>query len=292
MAGGPVGRQWGMREWTASMREETETAVHASRTAGAAPPQRTGLIVAIVGALLMALTQALGTGAVELPARLGYWLGIMITGHFIGTGVTAAVWQWRRFEDRPWIEGSIVALAISFPMTGVVLAASMIVFGISVPGGITLVNFYLIVLALTAVVTALSYALGRPAAARERAAPSLPPAPAQPARPRLADRLPPALRDAPILALEAEDHYIRVHTPAGSELLLIRMGDAVAEMDGVEGARTHRSWWVRRSAVTAAERADGRATLTLAGGLQVLVSRNGVRELQAAGWFGARGGRD
>lgn len=282
------------------MREPTETAVHASRTA-AIPSQRNGLIVATIAALLMTMTGALGTGAVGTPTRLAYWLGIMLTGHFIGTGVTAVVWQWRRFADRPWLEGSIVAVGISAPMTAVVLAGSVLVFGFAPADANSLANFYLIVLAITAVLTALSYALGRPAAARARADDRLAPAdpaplaaPSEPmsapARPRLADRLPPALRAATIDALEAEDHYLRVHTDAGSDLVLMRMGDAIAEMDAVEGARTHRSWWVRRAAVTAVDRADGRATLTLRGGLKVPVSRTQARELAALGWFSGLGG--
>jgi DNA-binding LytR/AlgR family response regulator len=93
------------------------------------------------------------------------------------------------------------------------------------------------------------------------------------------------LRNAAILALEAEDHYVRVHTPQGSELILIRLADAIAEMGQVDGARTHRSWWVARAAVTAARKAEGRATLTLSNGAEAPVSRNALSELTAKGWL-------
>jgi DNA-binding LytR/AlgR family response regulator len=98
-------------------------------------------------------------------------------------------------------------------------------------------------------------------------------------------RLPEKLRDARIEAVEAEDHYLRIHTDAGSALILMRLSDAVEELAGVEGARTHRSWWVARHAVRKAERGGGRATLRLASGLQVPASRSYARELRRAGWF-------
>jgi DNA-binding LytR/AlgR family response regulator len=85
--------------------------------------------------------------------------------------------------------------------------------------------------------------------------------------------------------VEAEDHYLRLHTSKGQDLILMRLADALAELDGLQGARTHRSWWVARAAVRQVERADGRATLTLEGGLQVPVSRVHIKILREAGWF-------
>jgi hypothetical protein len=96
--------------------------------------------------------------------------------------------------------------------------------------------------------------------------------PAAPAQPRLADRLPPKL-GLEILALQMEDHYVRVHTSRGNALLLLRMRDAVAELDRLEGAQVHRSWWVAREAVLSVERDGRRASLTLTNGLRVPVSR-------------------
>ena len=53
-----------------------------------------------------------------------------------------------------------------------------------------------------------------------------------PARPRLLARLPSRL-GGEVIALQAEDHYVRVHTALGSDLLLMRFADAVAEADGI-----------------------------------------------------------
>jgi len=110
------------------------------------------------------------------------------------------------------------------------------------------------------------------------------PAPA-PAPPRILARLPLHLRHARLLAIEAEDHYLRVHTDAGSDLILLRLVDAVAETDGLDGARCHRSWWVARAAVTAVERDGARTLLGIGPALRVPVSRSYLPELRAAGWL-------
>ena len=64
-----------------------------------------------------------------------------------------------------------------------------------------------------------------------------------------------------------------------------RLSDAVAELEGIEGAQTHRSWWVAKSAVDSAHRADGRAILVLKSGAEAPVSRNYAKALRDEGWF-------
>jgi DNA-binding LytR/AlgR family response regulator len=61
-------------------------------------------------------------------------------------------------------------------------------------------------------------------------------------------RLPPGI-GSDILALETEDHYLRVHALGGSALILMRMADAVALLDPRLGAQVHRRWWVAEAAV-------------------------------------------
>ena len=61
-------------------------------------------------------------------------------------------------------------------------------------------------------------------------------------------RLPPGI-GSDIIALETEDHYLRVHAAGGSALILMRMADAVALLDPRLGAQVHRRWWVAQAAV-------------------------------------------
>ncbi len=37
---------------------------------------------------------------------------------------------------------------------------------------------------------------------------------------------------------------LHFHTDRGSDLILMRLSDALTELKGLEGAQTHRSWWV------------------------------------------------
>jgi hypothetical protein len=97
-------------------------------------------------------------------------------------------------------------------------------------------------------------------------------------------RIPPRL-GTDLLWLSAEDHYIRVTTALGSDLILCRLSDAIAELEGETGQRVHRSHWVARRAVGSVERRDGKTLLLLTSGETVPVSQSYVPSLKAAGWL-------
>lgn len=93
-------------------------------------------------------------------------------------------------------------------------------------------------------------------------------------------RLPPHL-DGEILALQAEDHYVRVHTAKGSTLVHYRFRDAVQDMSSVDGVQVHRSFWVRRSAITEQFIERHSHFVRLGNGLKVPVSRSHLHSLRA-----------
>jgi len=97
-------------------------------------------------------------------------------------------------------------------------------------------------------------------------------------------RIPPRL-GSELLWLSAEDHYIRVTTSLGSDLILCRLSDAIAELGGEVGQRVHRSHWVARRALGSIERKDGKTVLVLTTGETVPVSQSYVPSLKAAGWL-------
>jgi LytTr DNA-binding domain len=98
------------------------------------------------------------------------------------------------------------------------------------------------------------------------------------------DRLPARLgRD--LLCLKMEDHYVRAHTASGSDLVLMPMKDAIAELAGVEGMQVHRSWWVAKAAVVQAVNEGRNLSLRLSNGLDAPVSRASVARLREAGWL-------
>ncbi len=106
------------------------------------------------------------------------------------------------------------------------------------------------------------------------------------AGPRLAGRLPANLRGGDIWALEAEEHYTKIHTSKGNTLLLMRFSDAIAEMDPQPGLQVHRSFWVSRRAVERVARVDKRWVVQLKGGLEIPVSRSYRVTVQSAGLVG------
>ncbi|MCX7863548.1 MAG: LytTR family transcriptional regulator DNA-binding domain-containing protein [Novosphingobium sp.] len=108
--------------------------------------------------------------------------------------------------------------------------------------------------------------------------PSPPTLPGPPLMARLSPRF-----QGPILALQSEDHYVRVHGQKESELLLMRLRDAIAEMEGVEGQQVHRSWWVASAAVERAEPAGRSWQLILRNGLVAPVARDSVSRLRSEG---------
>lgn len=267
------------------MREVTELPSRASRSAQATLYGRTGFVVAAIAALFMTLTQGLGTDVVPFVPRLGYWLIVMLTGASIGWGMTAAVQNWGRLRAWPAIEALVVAILIAVPLTMVVIGAGMMMLGMERPAlsGI-LMNFGLVVLVSMAI-TGIVYAISETGSAAVTSEP-LGTYPEIAPDTRFRDRLPIQFQKSAILALESEDHYLRVHLETGSTLILLRLSDAIAELSALDGQQTHRSWWVSRSAVSRAKRAGTKGMLTLSNGLEVPVSRTYIRILAQAGWLG------
>lgn len=135
---------------------------------------------------------------------------------------------------------------------------------------------------LITVVYAGSYMLLR-SRAKDRAAP--PPDVRIDGQPAFLRRLPLRLgRD--LVCLQMEDHYVRIHTDQGSDLVLMSLGQAMAELNGLEGLQVHRSWWVARRAVAGVAEEGRNLRLRLTNGLEAPVSRASVAKLRAAGWIG------
>lgn len=92
-------------------------------------------------------------------------------------------------------------------------------------------------------------------------------------------------RSARLIAIEAEDHYDRVHTDSGSELVAMRFADALGELARAHGFRVHRSWWVVGDAIEGVRwTRGGGGEARLAAGLVAPVSRSYAASLKSAGW--------
>ncbi len=81
-------------------------------------------------------------------------------------------------------------------------------------------------------------------------------------------------RHGKLLALEAQQHYIMVHTSQGCELIHYRFGSAVKELEARDGALVHRSYWVARSGIKDIVCKGRKTTALLSSGAQIPISRS------------------
>jgi hypothetical protein len=105
---------------------------------------------------------------------------------------------------------------------------------------------------------------------------------AEDAGPRLLRRLDPALRGR-LIRVSGRNHHVEVVTDKGTSLLLLRLADALAELQEADGLRVHRSHWVALPAVTGSRNLGGNPQLVLSDGSVVPVSRSQRPEVERRG---------
>lgn len=238
-----------------------------------------GLGIAALAGLVLALSGAFSDPALSLWHRIAYWVPLMVLGGLWGHVCSYLVERFLDLDDRPWVMVGVLTALMFGPILVMVWLATGLFFEGRLYPLSAMIYFVAPVLSITGAMSAINVFVNRARTVQtHEAAPGQAPA-------RFLDRLPPRLRGARLIAVQSEDHYLRLHTDRGSDLILMRLADALSELEGLEGAQTHRSWWVSRDAVRDVARGDGRATLTLDGGLSVPVSRRHARALRAAGWY-------
>ena len=236
-----------------------------------------GAGICLAAGAFMAVSGAFGSSDVSLTRRLIYWIGLMFAGSLIGNLIARPLFALRHFAARPWLACFVITLLLTPPLAVVVWAASNLTYGLDWDP-FDIVRFSPQVAMISFAMTIITYLADRRPVETHAGPDGSPP-------PRFLDRLPTKLKGAELFAVEAEDHYLRLHTDRGSDLILMRLSDAVGELDGIEGAQTHRSWWVAKNAVVEVARGDGRATFVLRNGARAPVSRSYARALRAEGWY-------
>ena len=172
-----------------------------------------------------------------LPMRLLYWVGFILVGYAIFRPITHAA-GWLHAQSR-------IPLPVAITMAVAVAALPLtILIGFAISGmrwGAYLSGpaFGLLYLQCAGVgvgiflLMRLIFPADQRQTPRESAPVSGPangamPVQSQDVRTKLLGRLPTGFPPA-ILALGVEDHYVRVHTADRSEMLLMRLSDAIAE---------------------------------------------------------------
>lgn len=226
-------------------------------------------------------------GPIEL--RVFYWTGNIWVGYFIlALVIRAGIRLAARLDLPVWF-----ALALSVAIGALPLSMLVGWFAtVAWPGargeGGQFGLWYAETLALS---EPLSFAYYFLAYHGLRQGPTARPAPAQrttASPPTFLSRLPPRL-GTKLLCLQMEDHYVRAHTQGGSELILMPLKQAIADLQDTDGLQVHRSWWVARDAVVEPVRNGRSLGLRLTNGLVVPVSRSSVAALREAGWLGPSG---
>ncbi len=91
---------------------------------------------------------------------------------------------------------------------------------------------------------------------------------------RFMQRLSVEYQAAELYAVSSEDHYVQAHTSQGKELILMRLSDALKELNEIDGLQIHRSWWVSRKGISEMVKENGKHSLILKSGERVPVSRS------------------
>jgi hypothetical protein len=234
--------------------------------------------VALAAGVFLALVGAFGTGSAPIMQRFLLWVPLLLASTVIGQLIGVRMGRRPRIGENALAVWALTTLFVTVVVTGFAWAYTGLIFGPS--AGRSLFYFFAASGLISGAVTAIIMLTNRPGPATSATAPSSSLTPI-----RFLDRLPEKLRGGTLYAVQAEDHYLRLHTSKGSDLILMRLADAIGELEGIEGAQTHRSWWVAKDAVAEVKRADGRVALALKNGTEAPVSRPNVRALRESGWL-------
>lgn len=222
-------------------------------------------------ALLFSWFGVYGTDRMPFLPRFGIWFMTMLVGGVTWFFVEPRVARLAGGRLPGWAQAVILALIISVPIT---IALTLIGSNAFHPLYIAIQYGYVLVVSI--VICFASVLLGRGEAGTVLDGEAVDPAAV------FLERLPVKYRTAALYAVSAEDHYLRVHTSVGEELILMRFSDALRELEGAAGLQTHRSWWVALDGVSDSEREDGKLVLALKSGGRAAVSRTYASAVKAA----------
>ncbi len=224
-------------------------------------------------AAILGLVGPFETGeSIRFVPRLGYWLAIVILCYSAGYFSSAIT---KRIVGPH--SGMLKTLAVDGVMTAIgVLAMVYVINGVLIgywATGRELAILAANVVAISAIISAVFFVAERQSMTDEVN---------KPAPSSLLDRLPFHKR-GPLVSLSVEDHYVRVRTTKGEDMILMRLADAIREVGMTAGLQVHRSHWIALDQVTAAARKGDGAVLSMTQGPDIPVSRANISSIKEAG---------
>lgn len=210
--------------------------------------------------------------ALNIVGRLAYWTAMTFitfaVGSFFGTWATHFTEGWTRLGAFRLVPISLAAAVPIFMTVVLINSAAFNEWNLS--------SAYLGTLALYCAVISLAVTTMFTIFKRTK------PEAQTPSPPRLLQRLPVAKRGA-LISLSVEDHYVAVRTQKGTEMVLMRLSDAMAETEGTEGLQIHRSHWVALDGVAAVHKRQGKLVVETVAGDEMPVSRTYMNAVKEAG---------
>lgn len=233
---------------------------------------RPRLLLALLGiGLALALAGPFGTATtMPWPYRVAYWVCVPALTYGIGylVHVLLAPPLQARLPHRLARGAAILLTGVAICAT--VSALNLLVFSLH-PSATDIAVLFGITLLVSALIELLPHT-----------PPPTPDAPDAAQPPALLDRMSLARR-GPLVSLSVEDHYVRIRTLAGEEMVLLRLSDAIREAAPTPGLRVHRSHWIALAQIRSATRKGDGAVLQMTRGDDIPVSRSHMASLRQSG---------
>lgn len=214
-----------------------------------------------------------GTHNFSFLGRAVFWVGMCLAGGLGALSVQLAIKRWMP-SLTGWRYTLLQSLGATAAVAPFVIGGFGYGFGQISPASLVITLFYIWVIAI--VITAVGELAGRQSTSPQDEGSQ---------RSALMDRLPLHVRGADLYGVISEDHYVRIHTSAGSHMVLMRLADVEDLARPVSGLRPHRSWWVAEDGVAQIKRDGGKFVIELKDGTPVPVSRAGAQRIRDAGWL-------
>lgn len=225
---------------------------------------------------VLALVGPFGTiASLSLPERAAYWGLLVVLGYAAGYLISYALLQPDGTPSQQVARGVLAGVLTGLAMTAMVTALNIPVFGF-VPALSDDPAFVGTTIAISVIVMAVIDTFNRNLRPHSETMDS------GTITPPLLDRLPCDKRGA-LVAISVEDHYVRVRTTKGEDMLLMRLADAIREVGKTPGDQVHRSHRAAFDHVTKVTKHSDRATLHLTGDVDSPVSRSNLAKLREAG---------
>lgn len=231
---------------------------------------RTALIALLGAGLVLGLSGPFGTiDLLKAVPRIAYWVFVAFTTYAIGSFLSSVC---RRCMPRTpfWLKMVLSAFVIGTGAMAFLIVVNSAIFEFDPQNPIEIMPQWPLVILIAGIVNT---GINLAQASRPQEAASPPP---------LLSRITLAKRGA-LIALSAEDHYVKVTTTNGSDMTLIRLSDAIKEVGDTAGLQIHRSHWVALDQVVDFTRTQDRGTLTLSNGETRPVSRSYMAAVRDAG---------